>query len=98
MSRKRKASDAELADNNSDENDNTRPSEKSNSQQLAETDDDDFKETSGRSDESGSFEAGIILRVYMENFMCHRIFDVQLGKKVNFITGQNGSGKILLIY
>ena len=39
------------------------------------------------------FEAGIILEVYMENFMNHRKFSLKLGKLVNFLTGQNGSGK-----
>ena len=39
------------------------------------------------------FEAGIILEVYMENFMNHRKFSLNLGKVVNFLTGQNGSGK-----
>ncbi len=37
-------------------------------------------------------EAGIILKVDMENFMCHKKFVITLGKRVNFITGQNGSG------
>ena len=44
------------------------------------------------------FEAGIILRVYVENFMCHRKFHVQLGRKMNFITGQNGSGTDRMCY
>lgn len=44
-------------------------------------------------DGSGQHEAGIILRVRVENFMCHRLFDISLGQKVNFITGQNGSGQ-----
>lgn len=46
---------------------------------------------------TGHFEAGIILRVRLENFMCHRVFDITLGKKVNFISGQNGSGENLLL-
>uniref|UniRef100_A0A7S4NJE4 Rad50/SbcC-type AAA domain-containing protein n=1 Tax=Odontella aurita TaxID=265563 RepID=A0A7S4NJE4_9STRA len=38
-------------------------------------------------------EAGVITRVYVENFMCHRKLTVDLCRNVNFIHGQNGSGK-----
>ncbi len=37
--------------------------------------------------------AGIITRIFVENFMCHRKFDIKLNKHLNFITGRNGSGK-----
>lgn len=39
------------------------------------------------------YEAGQIVRVYVENFMCHRKFHLDLGRQLNFITGRNGSGK-----
>lgn len=35
--------------------------------------------------------AGTILRIRMENFMCHSNLRIELGEWVNFITGQNGS-------
>jgi hypothetical protein len=38
-------------------------------------------------------EAGVIKKIYMENFMCHRKLGVDLCRNVNFIHGQNGSGK-----
>lgn len=38
------------------------------------------------------YEAGQILRVEVENFMCHRKFTLDLGRNLNFITGRNGSG------
>jgi hypothetical protein len=38
-------------------------------------------------------EAGVIKKIYMENFMCHRKFGIELCRNVNFINGQNGSGK-----
>lgn len=38
-------------------------------------------------------EAGVIKKVYVENFMCHRKLTVDLCRNVNFIYGQNGSGK-----
>jgi predicted ATPase len=42
-------------------------------------------------------EAGIIKYVYVENFMCHQKFKVDLCRNVNFITGQNGSGKSAIL-
>jgi structural maintenance of chromosomes protein 6 len=42
-------------------------------------------------------EAGVIQHVYVENFMCHRKFGVSLCRNVNFITGQNGSGKSAIL-
>ena len=38
-------------------------------------------------------EAGIIVKVYVENFMCHKKMSVDLCSNINFINGQNGSGK-----
>eukprot|EP01031_Cornospumella_fuschlensis_P026985 gene26985-32601_t len=40
-----------------------------------------------------SLEAGQIRRIYVENFMCHRKFSIELGEGLNFIIGKNGSGK-----
>ncbi|KXZ52761.1 hypothetical protein GPECTOR_8g151 [Gonium pectorale] len=37
--------------------------------------------------------AGHIARVHLENFMCHRHFEVDMGNHVTLISGQNGSGK-----
>lgn len=42
-------------------------------------------------------EAGIIQRVYVENFMCHRKLTINLCRNVNFIHGQNGSGKSAIL-
>ena len=39
-------------------------------------------------------EAGIIVKIYAENFMCHKKMTVDLCRNVNFIYGQNGSGKV----
>ncbi|KAG6390815.1 hypothetical protein SASPL_148560 [Salvia splendens] len=42
-------------------------------------------------------EAGIISRIHLENFMCHSNLDIEFGDLVNFITGQNGSGKSAIL-
>ncbi|GMF48539.1 unnamed protein product [Phytophthora fragariaefolia] len=42
-------------------------------------------------------EMGVIEEIYCENFMCHRKLRVTLGPRVNFITGENGSGKSAVI-
>lgn len=38
-------------------------------------------------------ESGVIERVELVNFMCHKRLTVTLGSQVNFIIGHNGSGK-----
>lgn len=42
-------------------------------------------------------ECGVITRIECENFMCHRKFTVDLCRNVNFIYGQNGSGKSAIL-
>jgi len=42
-------------------------------------------------------EAGIIHKVYVENFMCHRKLTISLSRNVNFVHGQNGSGKSAIL-
>ncbi|TFL02324.1 P-loop containing nucleoside triphosphate hydrolase protein [Pterulicium gracile] len=41
----------------------------------------------------GVADHGIIERVRMENFMCHRHLQFDFGPQINFIIGHNGSGK-----
>jgi hypothetical protein len=36
-------------------------------------------------------EAGVIKKVYCENFMCHRKLKVDFNRNVNFVHGQNGT-------
>mmetsp|Transcript_3048 Transcript_3048/g.6871 ORF Transcript_3048/g.6871 Transcript_3048/m.6871 type:complete len:1302 (+) Transcript_3048:476-4381(+) len=42
-------------------------------------------------------EAGLISKIYCENFMCHRKLTVELCQNINFIYGQNGSGKSAIL-
>lgn len=57
--------------------------------------DDDNDVADDDEEESGKVqhEAGQILRIYLEDFMCHRKFDISFGRHLNFVTGLNGSGK-----
>ncbi|WOL06207.1 structural maintenance of chromosomes protein 6B-like [Canna indica] len=41
--------------------------------------------------------AGIVSRIRLENFMCHSSLEISFGDWVNFITGQNGSGKSAIL-
>ncbi|KAK9292001.1 hypothetical protein L1049_019954 [Liquidambar formosana] len=41
--------------------------------------------------------AGIISKIRVENFMCHSSLQIEFGEWVNFITGQNGSGKSAIL-
>ncbi|XP_047974212.1 LOW QUALITY PROTEIN: structural maintenance of chromosomes protein 6B-like [Salvia hispanica] len=54
-------------------------------------------EPSSLSRGSKRLQAGTISRIHLENFMCHSILDIDLGDFVNFITGQNGSGKSAIL-
>ncbi|KAI4383059.1 hypothetical protein MLD38_008940 [Melastoma candidum] len=42
-------------------------------------------------------KAGAVTRIRLENFMCHSSLEIELGDWVNFITGQNGSGKSAIL-
>eukprot|EP01032_Pedospumella_encystans_P018896 gene18896-21497_t len=53
-------------------------------------DDEEDEDGTGR---TTPYEAGQIMKVYVENFMCHRKFHIDLGRHLNFISGRNGSGK-----
>ncbi|KMZ62353.1 hypothetical protein ZOSMA_46G00280 [Zostera marina] len=41
--------------------------------------------------------AGVVSKIRLENFMCHSKLEIVLGDWVNFITGQNGSGKSAIL-
>ncbi|KAG5192145.1 P-loop containing nucleoside triphosphate hydrolase protein [Tribonema minus] len=42
-------------------------------------------------------ESGVILRIDVKNFMCHRHLTVDLCRNINFINGSNGSGKSAIL-
>ncbi len=41
--------------------------------------------------ESQEMEAGIIEKIRLDNFMCHKSLEVEFCNNVNIITGENGS-------
>lgn len=41
----------------------------------------------------GNSLCGLIKKLKVSNFMCHELMEVEFGKNVNFIVGENGSGK-----
>ncbi|KFK25150.1 hypothetical protein AALP_AA8G072300, partial [Arabis alpina] len=43
------------------------------------------------------YGSGTINRIRLENFMCHSNLEIEFGDCVNFITGQNGSGKSAIL-
>lgn len=63
--------------------------------QYPETQDGSQCETSEGSLESTL--AGYIKKVTLRNFMCHEHFELQLGPRLNFIVGNNGSGKSAIL-
>ncbi|CAM9711696.1 unnamed protein product [Scytosiphon promiscuus] len=42
-------------------------------------------------------DAGVVLKIHVENFMCHRKLTVPFCRHVNFINGRNGSGKSAIL-
>lgn len=63
-------------------------------------DEDSDDESSGEQtdhDHSMPAHAGVIQRLSLKNFMCHDSFELDLGPRLNFIIGRNGSGKSAVI-
>ena len=40
---------------------------------------------------------GSIVRIRLENFMSHNLFEIEPGHRVNIITGVNGAGKSAIL-
>ena len=46
-----------------------------------------------KSDESKQHHKNLLQEITVTNFMCHKELKLNFGERVNFIVGQNGSGK-----
>ena len=46
---------------------------------------------------SAHVPSGYIKKVTLRNFMCHEYFELELGPRLNFIVGNNGSGKSAIL-
>ena len=55
--------------------------------------DDDDDGGGGRRMFNDTRMTGVILRVSMRNVRCHPALEVTLGPRINFLCGENGSGK-----
>ena len=44
-----------------------------------------------------SAKGGTIVRIRLENFMCHEHFEIELVSGINYIAGENGSGKSAIL-
>jgi hypothetical protein len=105
--RKSKASAvaSEYSDNDDEEQPKRKQSKKSNGERKKVSDativNDDFVEEEDLvRDERGEteHEAGQIMRVYVQDFMCHHKLTMDFGRHVNFVTGANGSGNDLILW
>ncbi|OQR83293.1 structural maintenance of chromosomes protein 6 [Achlya hypogyna] len=97
--RKRYATDApsQAANGAEDDEDIVRPSEDDDDGVDDAADGDENDDRNGIATVAGGSEMGIIEEIYCENFMCHRRMCVRLCRNINFITGENGSGKSAII-
>lgn len=89
------------ADSSGDEDDN----DKNNATQrrtVATRNDEDFEKENAeivrkamtqKQTNVGAAEAGVISKLELHNFMCHKFVTFPFGPQVNFIIGHNGSGK-----
>jgi structural maintenance of chromosomes protein 6 len=80
---------------NDDDNDNNNSNRNDNSRRIMHS-----PSSAGRQSINApgkQAECGIIQQVYVENFMCHKKLRVDLCANVNFIHGQNGSGKSAIL-
>nr|WJN25123.1 DNA repair protein [Pseudozyma thailandica] len=62
------------------------------------SDDDRVEQERRRAEaDQGAAQSGIVERIELRNFMCHKNFSVDFGPKLNFIMGRNGSGKSTIL-
>ena len=86
-------SDEEEASDNDDEEDEDNPP----TPKRARGNDTPRSAPHARNPQGQSASVGILQQVKVENFMCHRKLRVDLNRNINFVHGQNGSGKSAIL-
>jgi hypothetical protein len=105
----RKSKASAVASEHSDDDDEEQPKKKQSRKSKAESkkgsdativNDDFVEEEDLVRDERGEteHEAGQIMRVYVQDFMCHHKLTMDFGRHVNFVTGANGSGNDVILW
>ena len=93
VKRKRSRKTSNINSTNYDSDDSTATEKrKRHSKSSAALTDDEQDDEEGFSDDEKDGTSGQILRVFVQDFMCHKKFDIKFGRHVNFVTGLNGSG------
>jgi hypothetical protein len=93
----KKRKPAKVEDDNEDYDNVVQKKQKGASGRRDDDDDDDEDEDGDDGDDDGEedlseLETGQVMRVYVQDFMCHNKLTVEFGRHVNFVTGSNGSG------
>ncbi|QLQ80804.1 hypothetical protein HG537_0E01590 [Torulaspora globosa] len=65
---------------------------------MSQVDESNARLESYSQEEAGeAIPSGYIKKICLRNFMCHENFELELGPKLNFIVGSNGSGKSAIL-
>jgi hypothetical protein len=55
-------------------------------------DDEDEEEEADGDEDLSELGTGQVMKIYVQDFMCHSKLTVKFGRRINLITGANGSG------
>lgn len=96
MSSQKRPRISQGTDSNEDDVNSTKHKDQSDSESDSESESDTGSEDDTE-DDTLPASAGILERLQLKNFMCHDSFELDLGPRLNFIVGRNGSGKSAII-
>eukprot|EP00937_MAST-01D_sp_MAST-1D-sp2_P005072 g5072.t1 len=84
-------------DDDDDDDDDAEEEEEEEDDDEDEMDEEQASQAARAFEDREQHDAGVVTKIGVENFMCHRNFSIELGPNVNFITGKNGSGKSAIL-